>query len=200
MRSQWSRRSLRVLVALAVVIATTVVTLHGGERSGKKAFLGSWEHRPVVLKRTLYSIIFDERSRVLPLLKHEGRISGLTMATPSDMYYQFDARRDSEDDIIARDPNRIVSTLREQYRRSTHLDIGNVQDVEPVMLVRYEPGVELFVKKVQIERDRVRLLLHKDRKADLATTLTVKWPVPLSKELTESSIIDDVLSRFIAKR
>lgn len=191
---------MRLLCAVTLVIATTGTILHGGEPSGKKAFLTAWEERTVVLKRTLYSIVFDERSRVLPLLKRQGRISGLTMATPSDAYYQFDARRDSEDDIIARDPNRIVSTLREQYRRSTHLEIGNVQDVEPVMLVRYEPGVELFVKKLQIERDRVRLLLHKDRTADLATTLTVKWPVPLSKELTELANIDDVMSRFVARR
>ena len=121
------------------------------------------------------------------------------MATSSGTYYQFDARRDSEEDIIERDPNRLVSILRQQYHRSMHLDIGTVQDVEPLMLVRYEPGVELIVRRVQIERDQVRLLFHKDRKADLATTLTVRWPVPLSKELTESSLIDDVLTRFVAR-
>ncbi len=68
------------------------------------------------------------------------------------------------------------------------------------MLVRYEPGVELFVRDVQFERDHARLVLHKDRKGDLATTLTVKWPVPLTTELTESALIDSVLSRFITRK
>lgn len=195
-----SSRSLRRVPTTFTIAATAVVSLHGAAPSGKKAFVDLWEDRAVIVTRTLYSIVFDERSRVVPLLKHEGRVSGLTMATPSGMYYQFDARRDSEDDIMARDPNQIVSLLRDQYRRSTHLEIGNVQDVEPVLLVRYEPGVELFVRKVQIERDRVRLLLHRERKGDLATTLTVEWPVPLSKELTESAVIEGVFSRFITRR
>ena len=69
-----------------------------------------------------------------------------------------------------------------------------------MMLVRYEPGVELFVRDVQFGRDHARLMLHKDRKGDLATTLTVKWPVPLSAELTESALIDNVLSRFITRK
>ena len=90
--------------------------------------------------------------------------------------------------------------MRTQYYRSLHLDEGNVQDVQPVMLMRYEPGVELIVKNVRVERDRVRLSFHKDRKAELATTLTVQWPVPLSKELTESALIDDVLTRFVSRK
>jgi len=43
-------------------------------------------------------------------------------------------------------------------------------------------------------------VLHKDRKGDLVTTLTVKWPVPLTAELTESALIDNVLSRFITRK
>ena len=108
--------------------------------------------------------------------------------------------RESEDDIIERDPNRVVSILRNQYRRSMHLDLGSVQDVEPLMLVRYDPGVELIVGKVQIERDHVRLSFRKDLKADIVTTLTVKWPVPLSNAFTESSLIDDLLVRFVDRR
>ena len=131
------------------------------------------------------------------MLKRQNRVSGLTVGTSSGTYDQFDARRSSEQDVVDRDPNRIVSTLQEQYHRSEHLDIGNTQDVETVMLVRYEPGVELFVRDVQFERDHA---LHKDRKGDLATTVTVKWPVALTAELTESALIDSVLSRFITRK
>jgi hypothetical protein len=186
-------------VALVAGLAVAgAITLRAADDSEKKAFVADWQGRPVVLKRTLYSVVYDERPRFAPLARQDGKIAGLTVATPSSVYYQFDARRDSEDDIVNRDPNVIVTTLREQYRRSTHLEIGNVKDVEPVLLVRYEPGVELIVKKVQIERDRVRLLLHK-RTGETATTLTVKWPAPLTKELTESPVIEDVLGNFLTR-
>jgi len=191
--------SLRTVSAITIVVAAATVVLPAAE-SGKKDFITAWQNRSVVLKRTLFSVVYDERSRVLPLWKQKGRVAGLTVGTPSATYYQFEARREAEEDVLANDPNVILSTLRGQYRRSEYLDIGHVQDVEPLMLVRYEPGVELVVKRVEIERDRVRLLLHKDRASDLATTLTVKWPVPLTKELGESVVIEDVISRYVTRR
>ena len=188
----------RIALLLLVVGAAAVTTAGAAEESGRKAFLNAWQDRGVALKRTLFSVIYDERRRFLPLTKQQGKVAGLTVATTSDIYYLFEARRDSEDDIVGRDPNAVVTALREQYRRSTHLEIGNVKDVEAVLLVRYEPGVVLFVKKVQIERDRVRLMLH-NQAGEEATTLTVKWPVPLSKDLTESAVIERVLDKFLIR-
>ena len=181
-----------------LVLINAVAATGAAAPSNRKAFLSAWQDRGVALKRTLYSVVYDERRRFLPLTKQEGKVAGLTVATPSDVYYQFEARRDTEDDIVGRDPNAIVTALRAQYLRSTHVEIGNVKDVEPVVLVRYEPGVVLFVKKVQIERDRVRLMLH-NKAGEEATTLTVKLPVPLSKALTESTIIERVLDTFLVR-
>lgn len=79
---------------------------------------------------------------------------------------------------------------------STAVD-GAVQEIEPVMLVRYSPGVVFVVKQAHVERDRVRLDLHKEGENDLATTLTVKSPAPLSKDLTESALIESALARFV---
>jgi hypothetical protein len=187
-------------VLILHVALAAAASLDAAERSGKKAFQKAWVGRSVVVTRALYSVVYDERSRVLPLVKHRDRVSGLTVVTPTGTsYYQFDARRDSEEDIVDQDPNGIVSKLRKQYVRDMHLDIGNVQDVEPLMLVRYSPGVALIVRKVQIDRDRVRLHFHKDGEADLATTLTVKFPTPLSNELTESPLIDHALTRFVTR-
>src|SRR5215510_92119 len=147
---------LRLAVILAVALAATA-SLHAGERPGKKAFQDAWLGRSVVVTRALYSVVYDERSRVLPIMKHKDRVSGLTVVTPAGTYYyQFDARKDSEDDIIDHDPNRVMSQMKEKSVRSEHLDLGAVEDVEPLMLVRYSPGVELIVRKVQIDRDRVR--------------------------------------------
>ena len=190
---------IRLVLILHVALAAAA-SLHAAELSGKKAFQNAWVGRRVVVKRVLYSVVFDERSRVLPIVKHRDRVSGLNVVTPTGTaYYQFDARRDSEEDIIDQDPNRIVSELRKQYYRDKHLDIGNVQDIEPLMLVRYSPGVAFVVRKVQIDRDRVRLYFHKDGEADLATTLTVKFPTPVSNQLTESPLIDDALTRFVTR-
>jgi hypothetical protein len=189
----------RLVLILFVALAATT-SLHADERTGKKAFQSAWVGRSVVVKRALYSVVFDERSRVVPIFKHKDRVSGLTVVTPAGTsYYQFDARRDSEDDIVHQDPNAIVSEMKKQYFRSMHLDNGAVQEVEPLMLVRYSPGVSFTVRKVQIERDRVRVYFHKDGEADLATTLTVKFPTPLSKDLTESPLIDDAIARFVTR-
>ena len=181
-----------LLLAVAAVSVTAAP-------SGTRAFTTAWEGRTVVLTRPLCSVVFDERVRALPLFKRQGKIAGLTVGTPSETYYQFDARRDSEDDVIDRDPNRLLARMQTQYRRSTHLEIGNVQDVQAVMLVRYEPGVRLVVRKVQFERDRLRLILHKPEDSDVATAVTVKWPAPWSKDLTEATLIDAVLSRFVTR-
>jgi len=190
------------LVLILCVALVAAASLQASERSGKKAFQNAWVGRSVVVKRALYSVVFDERNRVLPIIKHQVRVSGLTVVTPTGTsYYQFDARRDSEKDIIDRDPNGIVSEMRKQYFRSVSLDdIGTDRDIEPLMLVQYSPGVALIVRKVQIDRDRVRLYFHKDGKAELATTLTVKFPTPLSNELTESPLIDDAITRFVIRK
>jgi hypothetical protein len=190
---------IRLVLTLSVALAAAA-SPHAAERSGKKAFLSAWVGRSVVVKRMLYSIVYDERSRVVPLFKHQDRVTGLTVVTPTGAsYYQFDARRDSEEDIIDNDPNGIVSKMRTQYLRSMNLDIGTSHDVEPLVLVQYSPGVEFIVRNIRIDRDRVRLHLHKAGQGDLATTLTVKWPTPLSDELTESSLIDAALARFVTR-
>jgi hypothetical protein len=188
---------IRLVLILSVALGAAA-SPHAAERSGKKAFLSAWVGRNVVVKRTLYSVVYDERSRLVPLIKHQDRVTGLTVVTPNGAsHYQFDARRDSEEDIIDKDPNGIVSKMRKQYFRSMNLDIGTSHDVEPLMLVQYTPGVKLIVKNARIDRDRVRLSFHKHGQTDLATTLTVKWPTSLSDDFTEASLIDAALSRFV---
>jgi hypothetical protein len=99
----------------AVALAAAA-SIHAAELSSKKAFHNAWVGRRVVVKRVLYSVVFDERSRVLPIVKHRDRVSGLNVVTPTGTsYYQFDARRDSEEDIVEQDPDRLVSKMKNQY-------------------------------------------------------------------------------------
>jgi hypothetical protein len=191
---------IRLVLIVCVALAASG-SLHAAEQSGRKAFQNAWVGRSVVVKRALYSLVFDERGRVLPIVKHRERVSGLTVVTPGGTwYYQFDARRESEEDLTDQDPDGIVSKMRNQYYRSRHLDDGAVKEIEPVMLVRYSPGVALIVEKVQIERDRVRLYFYKEGEDELATTLTVKFPVPFSAQLTESALIDAALALFVTRQ
>ena len=128
-----------------------------------------------------------------------GKLAGLTVATPSSgAYFQFDGRQ-SEEDIIDRDPDRLFDTVRSRYHRAMHLDIGTVQHLKPVMLMRFPPGVALIVRTVQVERDQIRLVFRRldPLEKDDVTTLTVKWPVPLSKGLTERALLEGVIYRFI---
>jgi hypothetical protein len=195
------RSAVRPLLILALMSAAVVGQAHATDRAGRKAFQAAWVGQSVVVKRVLYSVVFDERQRALPIVKRRDRVTGLTVATPTGTsYYQFEARRDSEKDIVAHEPEGVVSQMRDQYLRSRHLDTGAAHDVEPVMLVQYAPGAALVVGKVQIDRDSVRLYLYMDGAADLATTLTIKFPLPLSKELSEAALIEDAIGQFVARQ
>jgi len=77
---------------LLIILAASAISLHAAEQSGKKAFVSAWEDRTVVLKQTLYSIVFDERTRFVPIVKRQGRVSGLTVATSSGMFPTLFAR------------------------------------------------------------------------------------------------------------
>jgi hypothetical protein len=183
---------------LALVVATTAID--AAQQHGRKAFVTAWQEQRVVVKRPLYSLVYSERTRFLPIARKDGRISGLTVATPTETYYQFEARRDYEEDIVARTPEGILAAMKTHYRRSAHLDEGYVQDVEPGMLVRYESGVKLVVGRVDIERDLVRLFLRRENDHEIVTTLTVKLGGPVSTALVEAPLIESVLSRFVTKQ
>ena len=188
----------RISLASLLLLVVAVTAIDAAE-NGRKAFVRTWQGQAVVLTRPLYSLVYSERRRFMPIARRDGRVSGLTVATPSDTYYQFEAQRDYEEPIIARSPDAIIPAMQTRYRRSAHLDEGFVQDVEPGMLVRYESGVRLMVARVAIERERLVLFLHRDQSRELATTLTVKLSGPLSNDLVETPLIERVLSRFLSK-
>lgn len=190
-------RLLRHVPALALGFACALTVAADAAEKPLKAFTAHWTGRPVALKRTLYSMVYDERGHLG--ITYRGRSEGLVVATPSDAYFRFDGRQ-SEEDIVGRDPNRVMDLVRTRYHRAMHLDIGTVAKVSPVMLMRYEPGVKLVVDRVLVERERVRLVLHKktpEEDLGFATALTVQWPVPLSRNLDERALIEAVIYRFV---
>jgi hypothetical protein len=120
------------------------------------------------------------------------------VTTPSrGTYFQFDGQR-AQEDISDVDPDRLMKRITETYRRTTMLSEGPSQTIEPLLLVRVDPGVELVVKTVRVDFDRVLVTFVKDgMDEEVATTLSIKWPAPLSTALTERENIDALIRRFV---
>jgi hypothetical protein len=188
--------SARRLVVLTAAIACAAFAADAAEKP-VKLFAKEWEGRRVLLKRSLYSLAFDEVGK-LGATWH-GKAEGLTVVTPtSGTFYRFPGRQ-SQQDIVDADPNRLVDQVRTRYERTLHLEIGTVSSVSPVNLIQYAPGVELIVRSVQVDRVRVRLALHNPETdaGDLATSLTVQWPSPLSSAFTERSMIEALILQYV---
>jgi len=188
--------SSRVTSAL-VVLATAVTVLSAGENP-QQAFAKTWEGRTVVLKLPLYTLVYDERSRIGVV--REGKRDGLTVVTPSEgAYLQFDGRR-GRDDIKETEPQRLKDMVATAYVGESLLALEASKTIEPIVINRHEPGVECVVRKILLSRYTVKLVFASsgiDGEQDQLTSLTVKWPVPLSKSLTERETIENLIRVFV---
>jgi hypothetical protein len=179
--------------AVALVLATTTIL---SADTNQKAFEKTWGGRRVVVKRPLYSLVYNERS--LRGSTHASR-DGLTVVTPfAGTYFQFDGRH-RVDDVMEHDVQKIAQSVSFAYLKGKLLGEGSIQEIEPVMLVRYDRGVELVVRAAQVNRDTVRLKLSvpADGDDDVATGLTVQWPAPLSKAFSERGNVEDLIQQFL---
>jgi hypothetical protein len=178
---------------VALVLATTTIL---SADTNQKAFEKNWVGRRVVVKRTLYSLVYNDRN--LRGSIHAGR-DGLTVVTPfAGTYFQFDGRH-RVDDVMEHDVQKIAQSVGFAYIKGKLLGEGSIQEIEPVMLARYDRGVELVVRAAQVNRDTVRLKLSlpADGDDDVATGLTVQWPAPLSKSFSERGDVEDLIQQFL---
>ena len=163
-----------------------------------EVFARSWEGQNVIVRYPLYSLVYNERGRLGNT--RESQREGLTVAAPFDgLYYQFDGRQ-GRDDVRENDPHRIVRSVNTAYQ-GDQLEVRAYRRIEALLLSRYEKGVELIVKSVRLDRDSVRLgfaQIGSDRTNDTVTSLTIKWPAPLSKTLSERTQIENLILRFVA--
>jgi hypothetical protein len=190
-RSHW--------VTLAFIVLAAAVSALAAAESPQQAFTRSWEGRTVVLKQPLYTLVYDERSRIGTV--RAGKRDGLTVVTPFEgTYFQFDGRR-GRDDIKDTQPQRLRESVATAYVGDSLLELEASRTIEPVIVNRHEAGVECVVRKIQMGRYTVRLVFTSTRgidgDQDPLTSLTVKWPVPLSKSLTERVSIEDLIRRFV---
>ena len=191
------RRARRVTLAF-IVLAAAVSAVAAAE-SPQQAFARSWEGRTVVLKQTLYTLVYDERSRIGKV--QAGKRDGLTVVTPFEgTYLQFDGRRGRED-IKDTQPQRLRESVAKAYVGDSALELEASSAIEPGIINRHEAGVECVVRKIQLGRNTVKLVFASangiNGDQDPLTSLTVKWPVPLSKSLTERDSIENLIRRFV---
>jgi hypothetical protein len=150
-----------------------------------------------VVKSPLYSVLYDEVGR---MGKHyRGKLAGMTVATHAGQHHEFDGPG-SEEDIAEPTPNDVMSQMSARFYRSSHLELSSVKAITPRMLRQYDPGVVLLVDSVKVDRNRIRFEFSEagDEKKRFATSLTIEWPAPLSKEFRERQAIEDMLRRFVA--
>ena len=191
---------MRTFVAAVAVLAMTSPVVSSPD--ARKAFAESWRGKRIELRKTLYTLVYNERGK-LGKVYHDKR-EGLVVATPSTgTYFQFDGR-DSELDIVGRDPQQIIDRIGDVYRRSETLEIGFYLRIEPLLVVTYQPRGVLVVKDVSVERNRVRVWFATtatDAPPDqLATALTIQWPTDFSAALTERPLIEDLIRQFVDDR
>lgn len=179
-------------VAASLILAT--VTL--AAESPQQAFARRWQGKSVVVKQTLYTLVYNERGKLGNT--RNNRRDGLTVITPSDgVYYQFDGRQ-GRDDVKQRDAARILAAVNTEYEPDS-LDVRSYRKVEPIVMNRYDPGVELTIGRVLIDKDIVRVAFVQGPAVgeDPLTWLTVKWPVPLSKSLSEADNLEGLIRQFV---
>jgi hypothetical protein len=179
-----------------VVMLMLAATSLTSAESNQKAFEKNWVGRRVVVKRTLYSLVYKERT--LRGSIRAGR-DGLTVVTPfAGTYFQFDGRS-RVDAVMEHDVQKIAPSVSRAYVKDKLLGEGTSQQIEPVTLARYDRGSELVVSGAEVNRETVRLKLSlpDDGDDDVATGLTVQWPLPLSKTFSERSEVEDLIQQFL---
>ena len=114
-------------IRCAVLGIALASTIHASAAdSSRELFLKTWEGKTIVVKRTLYTLVYNERGRLGST--HRNKRTGLTVVTPfAGTYLQFDGRQ-SQDDIVDQDPQRLVDNIKTTYQ-SDSLDVRKYQKI-----------------------------------------------------------------------
>lgn len=179
------------LVALGTIVAA---------ESPQRAFATEWQGRTVVIRQRLYSLVFNERGTMGHV--YAGRREGLVVVTPQDgVFFEFPGRQ-HRDDVSLRDLGGMIEAVDQEYVADA-LDLRGYRKLEPLSLVQYDPGGELVVARAEVLKDLVRLTFSQPGGPggdDPVSSLTVRWPLPLSKAFTERQQIEQLIGRYVERK
>ena len=162
----------------------------------QQAFARLWEHQSVTVTRALYTLVYDERGKLGNA--YANRRDALTVLTPSStrVVYQFDGRQGRKD-VVRERPAEIFDAVKLEYAPDS-LELRSYQKVEPILVERYDPGFELVISHIRIERDTVQVAFALPGQPERDVTgLTIRWPAPLSKAFTERDIVEALIRGFV---
>ena len=158
-------------------------------------FARAWEHQTVTVKRALYTLVYDERGKLGNT--YEGKRDGLTVVTPAGVSLQFDGRQ-GRSDVVCANAEDVVEAVRSQYNPDA-LDLRSYRKLNPIVVHRYDPGVELVVLSARVGRDAIRFGFAVPGEDVEATSLTVRWTTPFSKSFTEREVVEGLISWFLQR-
>ena len=179
------------IIGLIVLAAIGTVAAE----SPQQAFVKAWKGQPVVVKTALYSLVYNERGKLGTTTS--GKREGVLVVTSSaGAYFQFDGRQ-ARDTVVAKDLAQLITAVSAAYE-ANGLDVRPYRRLEPVGVERFEPGHELVVSDVRIERDELTLeLAQPGGGRDTMTSLRVKWPLPFAPSFSERILLEELVRRFV---
>lgn len=77
------------------------------------------------------------------------------------------------------------------------LDVRAYRKLDALSVARYDPGAQMYVTGVRVDRDEVRIQLAVARGGVPATALRVKWPMRLSPSFDEREVIERRVQQFL---
>lgn len=184
----------RTILCIALLVSPGHAAATANHR---QSFVKSWEGRTVVVRQTLYSLVYNERGRLGST--RSGKRDGLVVVTPSQgVYFQFDGRQ-GRNDVVERNVQRIVNAVNDAYEADNQ-DVRSYRKVEPLAINRYDPGVQLVVQHVRIDRDQIVLAFSAaggDTGDEPVTSVRIKWPLPLSQAFSEQDLVENLIRQFV---
>ena len=179
-------------VCLLTVVLTAPI---GAADKPAEVFRREWEGRRVTVQRLLLTLVYEERGRTgSTRVKRDG----LNVVTPSKGSYLLFTGRQSVEDLVDTNADRLFEQIKINYRKDRNLGEGFVQAVNPLHLLQHIAGLQLVVTRVELERSTVRVLLAKpETPEDMTASLTVQWPAPFSSNLEERAELERVIRQFV---
>ncbi len=180
-----------MIALVAVVCMATAVAAD----SPRQAFVKAWKGRPVTVRSTLYSLVYNERG-TLGNMRRGLRDGLLVVTSPRRSHLQFDGRQGRET-VASADAAALVKAVSTTYHGDA-LDVRSYRRLEPVAIEQFVPGAELVVSDVHVESDVVTLELQPaDGSKDTMTSLRVKWPIPLSPSFNERVQLETIVRQYV---
>jgi hypothetical protein len=188
----------RRLAALIVTLLSFGAVVNAGDKP-QEAFVKSWVGSRVIVKKTLFTLVYNEKG----VLGNSagGKREGLIVVTPFEgEHLQFDGRA-GRDDVSGQDPRIFVDTVKTAYLVDS-TEARSYHTIDPLMVARYDAGVELTVRNVRVNRDTVKLSFAQPSGPDgpdtVVTSLTIKWPLPFSKTFAEREGVEKLLQPYVS--